>query len=169
MSAAVARDIAGRANAAHNRAVQAASKAILHARDAGRALIEAKAVVGHGAWRAWLQGNFAASERQAQRYMSLAARWPELEAKTTRAADLSVRRALELLDGRTELQRALALGAEQDAIRAECRILRARTDTADLPELHFIIDRAGELSLQAAENRMRAERELGRLLLEAGA
>jgi hypothetical protein len=61
---------------------------------AGEYFIEAKSKLPHGAWLPWLEAEFAYSERQAQRYMKLAKSWPELEAKTTRESDLSLRQAL---------------------------------------------------------------------------
>jgi hypothetical protein len=42
--------------------------------DAGRALIEAKLLCGHGQWLAWLTSNTRLSVRQSQRYMQLAKR-----------------------------------------------------------------------------------------------
>ena len=157
---------AARANVAHALAVKAAHAAIVHARDAGLALLEAKSTVRYGAWGDWLNKHFAASPRQAQRYMRVASNWSKLEAKTTRVSDLSLRRAIEILDGRTELQRALALEGETKVIESELKALAVRIDEADIPELQFIIAKATELGLQAGENRLIAERECGRLIRE---
>jgi hypothetical protein len=61
---------------------------------AGQFFLEAKAKLPHGAWLPWLEAEFKYSERQAQKYMKLAKDWPELEAKTNRGSDLSLRQAL---------------------------------------------------------------------------
>ena len=68
-----------------------------HALAAGRLLAEAKSQLPHGAWSRWLADNFEGSERTAQAYMRVATRWPEIEAKAQRVADLSYRDAVKLL------------------------------------------------------------------------
>jgi hypothetical protein len=89
--------LAGRINKEHALAEEHAKTAVKHARNAGAMLLESKALCEHGTWAAWLESNFKGSDRTAQRYMRISERWPELEAKTTRVSDLSLRGALELL------------------------------------------------------------------------
>ena len=89
-------EFAGLINTAHRAAADAAQSALLHAREAGRLLVEAKAAVGHGKWTGWLRDNVEFSERTARGYMHIAERWPELENRQ-RVADLSLRSALKLL------------------------------------------------------------------------
>ena len=61
----------------------------------GRTLIEAKAVVGHGHWREWLQREVAWSERSARNFMAVAERF-----KSATVADLDIdAAALYLLAG----------------------------------------------------------------------
>ena len=93
-----AEGFAERINTAHRAASDAAQSALLHAREAGRLLVEAKATVGHGKWTGWLRDNVEFSERTARGYMRIAERWPELENRQ-RVAGLSLRSALKLLAG----------------------------------------------------------------------
>lgn len=82
----------------HAAACQAAQSALSHARRAGELLMQAKAGLEHGAWLPWLAEHCPTlPERTAQAYMRLAGRWPALEAKAQRVADLPVRDALALL------------------------------------------------------------------------
>jgi hypothetical protein len=90
--------LASEINAHHQAAEEAAFSALDHARAAGDLLIEAKGRCKHGSWSDWLVANFRGSERTAQRYMKLATGWAELEAKTTRVSDLSLREAVKLLE-----------------------------------------------------------------------
>ncbi len=88
--------IAQRANAAHRLARDAAARAVEHAIESGRALIEAKSAVGHGNWGAWLADYFEGSERLAQLYCRLARQVPKLTDETRNAvADLSLREAVK--------------------------------------------------------------------------
>jgi Protein of unknown function (DUF3102) len=58
--------------AAHAGVLDAAKTVAERAIDAGRALIEAKALAGHGNWLPWLQQHCGMSERTAQLYMQIA-------------------------------------------------------------------------------------------------
>lgn len=60
------------ANSAHVAGERASLKGIEHFRQAGEALIAAKALCGHGKWLAWLEKNVRFSQRQANSYMRLA-------------------------------------------------------------------------------------------------
>jgi protein gp37 len=88
------------------------------AADAGRKLIEAKAIVGHGQWLPWLKDHVGISERTAQDYMALAR-----DPNPQRAAGLSIRSALE--DVRTEKKVKAA------ARRAEGKHIMLSTHTGE--------------------------------------
>lgn len=89
--------LASEINAEHEAAERAINDALLHARNAGRLLIEAKAQVQHGMWSLWLDEHFRGSYRTAQRYMRIAGRWSEIEANATHVSHLSLRDALALI------------------------------------------------------------------------
>ncbi len=90
--------LADRANAAHREAEGMAYAALEHARQAGKALLEAKEQVSHGEWGDWLRDHFEGSIRSAQQYMRVASNWPELETKYAAAAHLNLRQAVKLLE-----------------------------------------------------------------------
>jgi hypothetical protein len=83
--------------AAHQAAHLAAQTALRDAAECGRLLIEAKALVGHGNWLPWLEQNTTVSARQSQKYMRVAQRWDELEAKTNQSSHLTLSEAVKLL------------------------------------------------------------------------
>lgn len=72
---------------------QQAQQAVAAAIRAGTLLTEAKALVQHGQWEAWLAANCKVSARSARAYMRLAEKWPELQ-NGNAAAVLSLRAAL---------------------------------------------------------------------------
>lgn len=83
----------------------AARIGIVAAIEAGAALIEAKQLVGHGGFGAWLRENVRpVSPRTARLYMALAANRATIEAKLATAASLTIREAARLVAG--EGQRA---------------------------------------------------------------
>jgi hypothetical protein len=90
-------DLAERINAEHEQAEAGLRAGLLHARNAGELLIQAKAQVPHGGWLPWLAENVCFSERTAQAYMRVARRWEELQSNPQRVADLPFRRAVEAL------------------------------------------------------------------------
>lgn len=137
--------LAQMANDAHECAAIALRSAASSAREAGEALIEAKTMVPHGEWDAWLKANFKGGVRTAQRYMRVAKRWPDITAKTTRLSDLTVNEALRLLESRDELAEALALQAEAEALAHEMAFLKGAVETANIEGLKYIIDRCGQL------------------------
>ncbi len=61
-------DLAELANAAHRACEQAVRSALIHAKDCGETLVEAKRQVGHGHFLAWLAKHCEFSARQAERY-----------------------------------------------------------------------------------------------------
>jgi hypothetical protein len=90
-------ELAGRINAEHNEALSAARASLVHARNAGLLLLDARKQCDHGQWLPWLKDNVRFSERTAQTYMRVAKRWPELEAKAQLPAHLTIEDALKLL------------------------------------------------------------------------
>ena len=91
-------DLAAQANENHQLAEATAGRALEFARLSGIALTEAKSQVGHGGWIAWLNANFHATERTAQKYMKLSANAncdSYLEAK-------SINEALRMIAGEDE-------------------------------------------------------------------
>ena len=80
----------------HHLAEQHAMQAVNHAMEAGRLLIEAKALCSHGKWLSWLADNFEGSARTAQAYMRLYENRDAL-ANTQSSAHLSIDGALKLL------------------------------------------------------------------------
>lgn len=85
--------LAGRANQAHRDCELSYGSALAFAFDAGTALLQAKANVGHGEWLPWLAENIEFDERVAQRYMRLAEHREVLKAKG--ASDLGIEAALK--------------------------------------------------------------------------
>lgn len=93
-------DLATDVNTAHARAVEAAGAALAHARDAGRALLDAKAQLPHGAFGPWLRESCPAIARSTvSLYMRVARRWPELAARVENDNALPLREAQRLLAG----------------------------------------------------------------------
>jgi len=90
-------DLATQINDEHRQAEQALNTGLEHARRAGELLIQAKQLCQHGEWLPWLEQNFEGSARTARAYTLVAQRWPELEAKWQRAANLSIRDAMRLI------------------------------------------------------------------------
>jgi DUF3102 family protein len=87
------------ANASHRACESSARSLVIHARDCGQTLLAVKARLRHGDFTPWVREHCEFSERQAQRYMRIAANWDKLvhkelgddvNPKTTRAADLSI-------------------------------------------------------------------------------
>jgi protein gp37 len=72
-------ELAHRINAAHEAGEGATRAGLAHFRDAGAALLRAKARCGHGRWLAWLQKNVRFSYREASRYMRVARDWDKLD------------------------------------------------------------------------------------------
>ncbi len=108
--------IAKRINAEHIHAIKYAVRAVEHARECGRLLIEVKDQLPHGKFLPWVADNCDVKQRQAQNYMKLDRNWTAIEANTHPDADLTIKGALELLDGpRHEPPQAGPLEVYQDA------------------------------------------------------
>jgi ParB-like chromosome segregation protein Spo0J len=137
-------DLADRINVAGEQAAAALHSGLLHAREAGRLLLEARAKLPHGRWLPWLAANVRFSERTAQCYMRVAKRWDELEGKAQRVADLSYRDALALLAAPQE-----APGGGDEAQEVPVDLIRVgprfRRDLGDIPGLARSIRRLGLL------------------------
>lgn len=74
------------ANEAHSKVAGAIQQAVLHALEAGQALLEAKRLCLKGAWTAWLKANFRGSARTAQGYVRLVVHWNQVGGDPQRAA-----------------------------------------------------------------------------------
>ena len=131
-------------NQAHQSVQAAITEGLQHAKAAGELLLQAKAQCPHGAWGSWLDDNFQGSDRTAQRYMTIAKRWPELEAKATRVSDLPFREAVKLLtetrakrEGADEFLQTVrreeqaARGAESELLRETLAEIQAETERID--------------------------------------
>ena len=59
-------------NKHHSNAMKQAKDAVESAKAAGELLLQVKATQPHGAWTSWLKAHLNVSDRQAQRYMSIA-------------------------------------------------------------------------------------------------
>ena len=86
-------DLSTEINDTHAQAMLHAGEAMNHALRCGDLLIKAKATVRHGGWLPWLRQNIAFSDRTAQGYMRLSARFGPH--KRNAVADLSVRGVLK--------------------------------------------------------------------------
>ena len=157
------------ANTHHDACVAALRIAADTARQAGEALIEAKSLVAHGEWSGWIKANFRGGMRTAQRYMKVAKNWDSIAGKNDSVSHLSVTQALDLLDGGDELERALKLQAEVDALRPELDFLRRSVETADETGLRYILARIEEINTQLIYARDTAIREYARIRNEVEA
>ena len=116
-------DLGTEINDTHAAAMLHAGKAMNHALRCGDLLIKAKATVPHGGWLPWLRQNIVFSDRTAQAYMRLAAKFGRDKRSTV--ADLSVRRVLQEI-----------ATPRYAAINADCAawLERAEADTAARPD-----------------------------------
>jgi len=104
--------LAKKINTAHQQCESAARSAVQHALEAGKLLIQAKEQVPHGGWLPWLNENCECSERSARTYMRVARELPNIEGNRQRAADLSLRQAIKLLESPRETTATLMDGPE---------------------------------------------------------
>jgi hypothetical protein len=101
--------LAGYINAEHGAAQEAAAvatahahSAIHHARNAGKKLIEARGILGHGSFIPWVRENLSFSLPTAYRYITIADNWQELLPNFSRERNLTIRGALQLLQNPPE-------------------------------------------------------------------
>jgi hypothetical protein len=152
--------LAAEIKTAHQAAFTAAQTAAERARDTGTRLIEAKALLQHGAWLPWLRETGVAP-RTAQDYMRLA-RLPADNYATV--AHLGIRMAL----AEVAKEQPSALD-EAEAAVDELEMLMDKRDAMESEDallLRHIWQAAGRVARAAFENMIRAERMLGLCLEE---
>lgn len=88
--------LAEKINSEHERVELSAKASLLHAKNAGELLTEAKRQSGHGNWLPWIQAHCHFSDRTARAYMRVFSRWGELSNRQ-RAANLSLRDGMLIL------------------------------------------------------------------------
>jgi hypothetical protein len=119
-------DIATRANMAHDNACEAAAQAVAYAIEAGRALIDAKDIVGHGDWLEWLKDNVTFSDRTARLYMRLAEVVPAMsDEDRQRVAKMSLRGAAKAIASKNSKK-----SADNKRVAETARAARIDDDTA---------------------------------------
>lgn len=119
----------------HVAAAEAATRRGLeHAIAAGLLLLEARELVAHGEWLAWLHLNCPLSPRQAQTYMRLARNRHKFEAvKNAATAHLTIA-AAEALVGKPQPERPHGLPGQLDMLGGpEVRKDERRAAAADIP------------------------------------
>lgn len=121
---------ARQADAAARRAVQAMSEGLVHALNAGDALLIARSRVEPGTWRAWLAQNWERSPQLAQKYMRVAAYRPHVEQWARQGGNgaSGLVAALRTLEG---LPHTAAVGwrAHPDEVKERARQLHAEGAT----------------------------------------
>jgi hypothetical protein len=95
-------------------AEQATKRGLDHAIAAGTLLLEAKEIIGHGGWLAWLEANCRVGVRQAQTFMRLARNRHKLEALKNESAAYLTIAAAEALVGRPRPKRSHGLPRQLD-------------------------------------------------------
>jgi hypothetical protein len=89
--------LADEANGHHLAAGESVRSALNHAISAGKKLLEAKALVGHGRWTLWIDENFAGSKRTAEVYTRLARHEDQVRANAQGTAVITIDAALRSL------------------------------------------------------------------------
>ncbi|NJL56480.1 DUF3102 domain-containing protein [bacterium] len=103
-------EVAREINQCHENGKRHLYNAVLSFKQAGEKLIQIKSSLPHGEWGDWLAEYCPdISERTARNYMRLAENWQQLEQNGNAVADLSLRKALDLLKS----AKALPEGAEE--------------------------------------------------------
>jgi hypothetical protein len=129
----------------HLRAADAATRrGIEHAIAAGGLLIEAKELVAHGEWLAWLEANCHVGARHAQTYMRLARNRHKLDAiKNESSAYLTIA-AAEALVGRPKPERPHGLPGQMDLLGAPEVIAPASKPEPPTPQAERAIAPLGD-------------------------
>jgi hypothetical protein len=141
-------DLAARIQTWHQ-AVEAALKdSVHHAIEAGDLLIEAKAQLKHGQWRAWLHEHCKVTERTAQRYMRLARNRLAIEAKYDTVSDLSLNGALAILTVPRETADDTVLDSFVDHLDAEEVLANSLRSQAETARRNVVLEQA-ELNVEA--------------------
>jgi len=85
-------ELADKANEEHHAAEDSAKEMAFHAMQAGEVLLNAKRLIPHGQWTAWLRRNIKARPRTVQLYIQMARKLD-----TQRVAGLSIRKAVSAM------------------------------------------------------------------------
>jgi hypothetical protein len=133
----------------HLTAADAATRRGLeHAIAAGLLLTEAKELVGHGGWLAWLEANCHVGVRQAQAFMRLARHRHRLEAiKYAPSAHLTIH-AAEALVGRPKPKRPRGLAGQLDMLGGPEVIADSGSERREIGRLRGTISRLWNESAQ---------------------
>jgi len=155
-------------NREHDKATQAAEKAIGHARRCGEHLIKAKAEIGHGGFLAWLKTNCRVKPRQAQIYMKVARNFDTIT-KSAPGAHLTIKGALRLAEPQEdthsdELRQLQAESQRLFAIKLDS--LSGDERWQHLKDLISLSDRGLKLCNRLAMRRIRYTRKAGRVVIE---
>jgi Protein of unknown function (DUF3102) len=108
--------LASTINAHLTEAEAATRRGLEHAIAAGLLLIEAKELVSHGEWIAWLQANCQIGQRQAQTYMRLARNRHRFDATKNAATAYLTIAAAEAIVGRPRPERPHGLAGQLDLL-----------------------------------------------------
>src|SRR5918996_452882 len=137
----------------HEWAHDHAHKAVDHALTTGKLLLQAKALVPHGQWGAWLKNNCSLTDRTAQRYMRVARDLPKLDAaKSATVADLPLRALDEFLAAEREVQESIEVISPPAGIAQE----PSPKETRPI-DVHFSNDKMGWGTPQAFFNELDSE------------
>ena len=99
---------------------KALAKAVEHAVEAGKLLIEAKKGLDHGKWSEWLTENVSVTDRQAQKYMRLAKNRAKLnKANPNWSSDLTIAEALQFISEWTREPNGNGASTKDDAYDAK--------------------------------------------------
>jgi hypothetical protein len=90
--------LAEQINAEHAECKSALIKGGQRALNAGKLLLRAKELAGHGNWTEWLAANTNVGERQAQRYMEIAANEQKILARAPNLRELTMTGAIKLIE-----------------------------------------------------------------------
>lgn len=123
--------LAQRAMRAHDNFQASMRQALVHALEAGQALLEAKALCPDKQWTKWLTANFRPSAATARGYMRLAALWPQVGGDQESVLDLTYTDALRLIRGKPNADGRINTGRS-----AERRRLTASAAPFDGPPPH---------------------------------
>jgi hypothetical protein len=132
--AASIRDHLGAAEAATSRGLE-------HAVAAGLLLIEAKELVEHGEWLAWLEANCRVGFRQAQTFMRLARNRHKVEAIKTRSDSYLTIAAAEALVGRPKPERPRGLPGQLDMLGGPQIVADPALERGEIGRLRATISR----------------------------
>jgi Protein of unknown function (DUF3102) len=134
-NAASAEQIAWEIKAEHNAATQAVRKGLHHYKRIGELLLQAKATVPHGQWKAWVEKTAGVSHRSARRYMLLFTRWDQNDCEAK--GSLSLNEAVMGLAGDDEEENGHRGHSEQQSNTKTDESTEAFTETPVTPKSTF--------------------------------